>query len=91
MARNDPRDAMIEYLMQQNADLLDRLQELIGQIHVHQVTSREPNVPQEPIRWHENEDEEDLRFAHDAGLIDEQELKDRLQALGFENTELSIG
>jgi len=37
------------------------------------------------------EEEEDLRFAAQEGLLDEQSLKDALAELRFQNTELDIG
>lgn len=83
----DHRDKMIEALMKQNADLLDRLQETIGQIHYHQV--QQAAAAQESL--HVSEEEEDLRFAHAEGLLDEQALKDALQDLHFQNSEITLG
>lgn len=90
MARTDPRDAMIELLMKQNADLLDRFQELVGQVHTYQVdAAKQAGEAQLGKRWHVSEDEEDLYFQREMGEITEAELKERLAALNFDNTDIS--
>lgn len=86
----DPRDLVIEHLLKQNADLLDRLQETIGQIHLHQV--QRAQIPQGPgpRKLHVSEEEDELNWQHGEGLIDSQELKDALDQLDFDNTEIDI-
>lgn len=79
--------------MKQNADLLDRLQELIGQIHLHQVTRATAEVaapaPQ-PSPGSIFEDEHDVRYAYDTGQINEVEMEAELRNLGFMGTEVEI-
>lgn len=84
----DIRDEIINDQRKQIADLLDRLQETIGQIHYHQVTAA---VEARAQALHVSEEEEDLQFAHREGLLDEQALKDALAELRFQNTDLRLG
>lgn len=88
----DPRDLVIEHQAQMISDLMDRLQELIGQIHYHQVQrNTAPAVEEPPVkRLHIDEDEDDALFAYRTGQIDKRELEERLADLGFENTTLEI-
>jgi hypothetical protein len=96
--RTDPRDQIIADQRQQISDLLDRLQELVGSVHMHQVAihaAHNPNVDAGPIdrglaaaSGYMSEDEADLRYQAEAGMIDEDALKEALKQLGFENTEI---
>lgn len=89
----DPRDTVIEQLMKQNADLLDRLQELIGQIHLHQVTRATAEAPAfapQPRPGSTFEDEHDVRYAYDTGQITEAEMEQELRGLGFMGTEVEF-
>lgn len=81
--------------MKQNADLMDRLQELVGSVHVHQahIAAQKNQIrPTDFITGREStymsEEEADLRYQHEHGYIDDGALKDALKQLGFENTEL---
>lgn len=89
-SKPDPRDLVIEHQAQMISDLMDRLQELIGQIHYHQVQKNtQPAEP--PVRkLHVDEDEDDLTYAYRTGQIDKRELEERLAELGFENTTLEL-
>ena len=80
----DIRDEIIRQQAAQIADLLDRLQETIGQIHYHQV--QQSIAANE--RMHVSEEEEDLRFQHAEGLLDEKALRDALAELDFANTDI---
>ena len=96
--RKDPRDAIIEAQREQISDLLDRLQELVGSVHMHQVAvhkAHNPGVNAGPIKHnlasesgYMSEDEADLRYQAEAGMIDNDALKEALQQLGFENAEI---
>jgi len=85
-SKPDIRDEIIRQQSAQIADLLDRLQELIGQIHHHQIQQAVADA--EHARLHVSEEEEDIRFAHAEGLLDEQGLKDALRQLEFANTDI---
>lgn len=87
--RTDIRDEIIREQRAQIADLLDRLQETIGQIHYHQV--QRATAEAESVRMHVSEEEEDIRFAHAEGLLDEATLKDKLAELQFVNTDITLG
>ena len=77
--------------MKQNADLLDRLQELIGQIHIHQIQHNvQPAQPESRAPSFVSEDEDDLMFAYRHGDIDRRELEERLQELGFDNASIEV-
>jgi hypothetical protein len=98
MFRKDPRDQIIIDQRAQIADLLDRLQELVGSVHMHQValhTAHNPGVDAGPIdrgiadkSGYMSEDEADLRYQAEAGMIDEGALQDALKQLGFDNAEI---
>ena len=95
--KSDPRDEMIAWLMQQNADLMDRLQETIGQIHIHQATAAQTKLNAElsqapGFRWDVSEDEEDATelARREDGSIDELRLADLLAQAQFENTEIEF-
>lgn len=77
--------------MKQNADLLDRLQELIGQIHIHQVQANTPQpfTGPEP-RMHIDEEEDDVMYQYRTGIIDKRELEEKLTELGFDNTSVEL-
>lgn len=95
----DPRDQIIADQRAQIADLLDRLQELVGSVHMHQVALHAGKQPIDagPIdrgiaaeSGYMSEDEADLRWQADHGYLSEENLKEALQQLGFENTEITF-
>lgn len=96
--RNDPRDQIIVDQRQQIADLLDRLQELVGSVHMHQVAIHAQNTRQidaGPIdrglageSGFMSEEEADLRWQADHGELTNDALKEALTQLGFENAEI---
>jgi sugar phosphate isomerase/epimerase len=98
--RTDPRDQIIADQRAQIADLLDRLQELVGSVHMHQVAIHAQNHRQQdagPIdrgiageSGYMSEDEADLRYQAEAGMIDNDALKEALKQLGFENAEITF-
>lgn len=92
----DPRDAVIELLSKQNADLLDRLQEMIGQIHYHQVEANKAKLevaerPQD-FKLYTSEEEDDAVFlaTREDGSIDESVLAKLLADANFANTTIDI-
>lgn len=89
----DPRDAVIEHLLKQNADLLDRLQEMIGQIHVHQVAAHQQKADYDrPHKLYTSEDEDDAMAlaTRDDGSVDEAYLAELLAQANFDNTSVEI-
>lgn len=87
----DPRDLVIEHQAQMISDLMDRLQELIGQIHYHQVQKNTQPATEAPVkRMHVSEDEDDVMYEYRTGQIDKRELEERLAELGFDNTTLEL-
>jgi hypothetical protein len=98
MFRKDPRDQIIADQRAQISDLLDRLQELVGSVHMHQVaihTAHNPGVDAGPIdrgiaaeSGYMSEDEADLRYQAEIGQIEESALQDALKQFGFENAEI---
>jgi len=87
--RPDPRDEIIASLLKQNADLLDRLQEMIGQIHLHQVEKAQADADY-MRKLHVTEEEDDLRFAGREGIVGKDDLERMLQELQFENADLEV-
>lgn len=88
--RADIRDEIIRQQAGQIADLLDRLQELIGQVHLHQVQRAEVETQVAARRLHVSEDEDDINYRLEAGEIDAEEAERLIGQIGFENTELHL-
>lgn len=84
----DYRDELIRAQQQMIADLMDRLQEMIGQVHYHQVQRAEAETQR--LSNHVSEEEDDLRFAEANGFIDKQELEARLRELEFHNPNVVV-
>lgn len=89
----DPRDkvievleARIEALERQNADLMDRLQEMIGQIHLHQVDKAVAEmIDASQQRAYQTDEELDAHWQAAQGLATEAELQERLKQIDAEN------
>ena len=93
LRRSDPRDkviavleARIESLERQNADLMDRLQEMIGQIHVHQVDKAVAQmIDASQERAYQTDEELDAHWAAAQGLSSQAELDERLRQIDLEH------
>ena len=89
----DPRDkvievleARIEALERQNADLMDRLQEMIGQIHLHQVDKAVAEmIDANQQRAFQTDEDLDAHWAAAQGLSTEAELQERLRQIDLEH------
>ncbi len=92
--RPDPRDEIIVWLREQNQDLMDRLQELVGIIHHNQASiaslKHQPEnatISGPEASWM-SEEEIDAKWQLDHGYIDKTEYEDILKAAGFRDTEI---
>jgi hypothetical protein len=97
-------DEIVRELLNANVRLTEQLVTLAGKIIENGIAQSVPQViqpfsfstaddwediPTSP-RLHVREEEEDLKYQRDIGLIDSAELADALEAAGIPNTELNI-
>lgn len=87
------RDPLTKVLLDRLEDLMDRQQEMVGTVHHHQVrqfavpTTMAP-VPTETPNLYTSEDEADLQYMKEQGLIEPHELEQALREMNFANDEI---
>lgn len=89
----DPRDKVIEALtaqleaqQRQIADLMDRLQEMIGQIHMHQVDKAVAEmIDASQQRAFQTDEDLDAQWQAAQGLSTQAELDERLRQIDLEH------
>ena len=93
--RPDPRDEIIRDQRKQIADLLDRLQEMVGTVHTYQVAFHSQGLADQPkpfsisaeeASW-KPEEEYDIEDLEEEGFIDADVVVDLLRSEGLLNKE----